>query len=75
MLSILFLSLMSTFINVARLHLVEFFPRFLKQRDGLSPVHTNPAYAFFAEDFSTKDINFDQLQVSSNKYVEKATAY
>ncbi len=70
------LSLMSTFINVARLHLVEFFPRFFEAKGtGLSPVHTNPAYAFFAEDFSTKDINFDQLQVSSNKYVEKATAY
>jgi len=71
------LSLMSTFINVARLHLVEFFPRFFEAKGtGLTPIHTAPSYSFFAEDFSTKDINFDQLKInSSNKFVEKATAY
>lgn len=63
------LNLMGTFINVARLHLVEFFPRFFEAKgSSLTPLHSEPTYSFFAENFSTKDLHFDQFKLhSSNK--------
>ena len=63
------LNLMGTFINVARLHLVEFFPRFFEAKgSSLSPLNSEPSYSFFAENFSTKDLQFDQFKMhSSNK--------
>jgi len=57
------LNLMGTFINVARLHLVEFFPRFFEAKGiGLVPLHNEPMYSFFSETFSTKDMSFDQFK-------------
>jgi vacuolar-type H+-ATPase subunit I/STV1 len=63
------LNLMGTFINVARLHLVEFFPRFFEAKGAsLTPLQSQPTYSFFAENFSTRDLNFDQFKLhSSNK--------
>jgi vacuolar-type H+-ATPase subunit I/STV1 len=63
------LNLMGTFINVARLHLVEFFPRFFEAKGAsLTPLHSEPTYSFFAKNFSTKDLQFDQFKMhSSNK--------
>lgn len=60
------LNLMGTFINVARLHLVEFFPRFFEAKGAsLSPLHSEPTYSFFAKNFSTKDLHFDQFKLHS----------
>lgn len=57
------LNLMGTFINVARLHLVEFFPRFFEAKGmGLAPLHNEPTYSFFSEHFSTKELSFDQFK-------------
>jgi hypothetical protein len=52
------LNVMGTFINVARLHLVEFFPRFFTARGiALEPLHPQLTFSSFAEDFDADHIN------------------
>lgn len=51
------LNVMGTFINVARLHLVEFFPRFFEAKGiALSPIKAHPSYSTFASDVSGKNM-------------------
>jgi vacuolar-type H+-ATPase subunit I/STV1 len=61
------LNLLGTFINVARLHLVEFFPKFFEAKgSSLNPLHSSPTYSFFDRTFSTKDLSFEQFKLDSN---------
>jgi vacuolar-type H+-ATPase subunit I/STV1 len=52
------LNVMGTFINVARLHLVEFFPRFFNAKGiALEPVHPRLTHTVLDNDFPIEHIN------------------
>lgn len=56
------LNLLGTFITVARLHLVEFFPRFFEAKGvGLNPFAAQPAYSVFTETFTANAIHFEKI--------------
>jgi vacuolar-type H+-ATPase subunit I/STV1 len=56
------LNLLGTFINVARLHLVEFFPRFFEARGTeLTPMRVEPVYSSFADDLTGKSLAFNKV--------------
>lgn len=52
------LNLLGTFINVARLHLVEFFPRFFEAKGTqLQPLRPRPYYSKLIGQLNAKDLN------------------
>lgn len=62
------LNLLGTFITVARLHLVEFFPRFFEAKGiGLNPLTTDSMYSNFSDSFSVKSLQFNQVTLQSTK--------
>ena len=62
------LNLLGTFINVARLHLVEFFPRFFEAKGvGLSPLQTESVYSLFSDTVSGSDLALRLETVSKEK--------
>lgn len=59
------LNILGTFINVARLHLVEFFPRFFEAKGvQFVPKTHNLTYATFAQDVDALDLNLDGFMVA-----------